>query len=89
MDFPEFKKENDTGKTLNFLSYFWFGYNLVRHDKLLKSPEKSLPSEWQMNEGPFLKIVDEVLQALEEYPEIPQKDLVSIVCQGELDQRVF
>ena len=88
MDFPKF----DAGKPLNFLSHLWFGLNLIQLDKLLKSPEKSLSSEWheasrQMREGPFLKIVDKVLQALEENSEIPQKDLASIVCQGEPDQR--
>ena len=63
---------------------------VIMEDRLLKSPEKSLSAKWaevskKGREGPFLLIVDRILEALEEQV-VPHSKLVEIVCEGKMEQ---
>ena len=63
---------------------------MVKADQMLKSPEKSLSAKWReaskkVREGPFLLIVDRILEALEEQV-VPHGQLAEIVCEGKLEQ---
>ena len=61
----------------------------VRLAKTLKSPEISLPSKWReptRNVDSFLKIVEQILEALEEQV-VVHSHLAAIACQGNPEQK--
>ena len=82
--------ESDTSKTLKTLNLVFVQLGLIKLDQVLKSPEKSLPTAWReasrkVREGPFLVVVDKILEGLEDQ-EIPHSELVNIACGGNLEQ---
>ena len=82
--------KSDTFKTWETLEWFLIQLNPISCDQLLKSPEKSLPSKWReasrkVRDGSFLKIVDKILEALEDEA-IPHSELVNIVFEGNLER---
>ena len=89
----EFSSERDIFKTWDTFKTLCNIFSFLvetRGDQLLKSPEKSLSAKWRlaskkMREGPFLLLVDQILEALEEQV-VPHCKLVEIVCQGNLEQ---
>ena len=91
--FPEISKGNKNLKTweiLNVLRWLLLQLSLIRLDQVLKSPEKSLPTKWRetsrrVREGPFLMIVEKILEALERQV-ILQSELANIACEGKLKQ---
>ena len=82
--------ESDTLKNLKTLNLLFVQLGLIKLDQVLKSPEKSLPPAWRetsrkVREGPFLMVVDKILEALEDQ-EIPHSELVDIASGGNLEQ---
>ena len=52
INFSEFRKktssnDSDTSKTLGTLNWIFVQLGLIKHDQVLKSPEKSLPTAWR------------------------------------------
>ena len=95
-EFPKEPKNNNrsdvfqTQETLRALISMACVVNVMRHDQMLKRPEKSLPVEWRqasrnIRKGHFLKMTQEILEAFEDQV-IPHRRLVEIVCEGNVEQ---
>ena len=77
-------------KTFGTLTWLFLQLCIIGVDQVLESPEKSVPTKWKeastkVRGGPFLKIVDQILEALEDY-ETPHSDLADIACDGKMEQ---
>ena len=77
--------------TFNTLIWLFMQLLHVGFDQMLKSPDKSLPTDWRepsrrVREGPFLIIADKILEAFEDQV-IPHSELAKIVCEGNLEQK--
>ena len=86
----EIGNESDTFKTFGTLTWLFLQLRTIGVDQMLKSPEKSLPTKWKeasrkVREGPFLKIVDQILEALEDQ-ETPHSKLAHIACECKMEQ---
>ena len=95
-EFPKEPKNNNrsdvfqTLETLRVLNSMACGVSVIRHDQMLKRPEKSLPAEWRqasrnLREGHLLKKIRQILEALEDQV-VPHRRLVEIVCEGNVEQ---
>ena len=90
---PESSNKSDvfqTQETLRALDSMACIVTLIRHDQILKRPEKSLPAEWRqasrnIREGHILKVTQQILEALEDQV-VPHRQLVEIVCEGNVEQ---
>ena len=79
----------DAAGTFNFLLWILVQLCLINTEGRLKSPEKSLPTKWReastkIREGPFLRIVDEIMEHLDGQVIPPHSKLVNIACGGNM-----
>ena len=70
---------------LMLVDMFWSVW-IVEQDGLIKKPEKTLPKDQRpvsqmVREGPYLSVVDQILEVLEEKL-VAKEDLAAIVCEG-------
>ena len=90
---PKYNNRSDvfqTLETLRVLNSMACVVSVIRHDQMLKRPEKSLPAEWRqasrnIRKGHLLKKIQQILEALEDQV-VPHRQLVEIVCEGNVEQ---